>query len=272
MFSKIRISAMKIKYIWLLVLGAIVFSCKNSGIKPSHPHEDMKAKQMLQGIWMNEDDQDVAFKVEGDTIYYPDSISQPVYFRIIGDTLVLHGANDIKYPILRQTPHLFVFRNQGGEQVHLVLSSNVDDAFLFSGKHPLALNQHKVIKRDTVLIHREKKYHSYVQVNPTTYKVVKTSYNDDGVEVDNFYYDNIINLHVYQGSQKLFSRDFRKQFFASKVPHDFLNQAVLSDMVFKNIDDAGLHYVVSLVVPDSKSSFEVELILNFSGHLQLKVS
>lgn len=49
---------------------------------------------MLQGIWLNDDDEDdVAFRVKGDTIYYPDSTSQPVYFYIAGDTLVMKGAN-----------------------------------------------------------------------------------------------------------------------------------------------------------------------------------
>ena len=32
--------------------------------------EDMKAKQLLQGIWLNEDEEDVVFKVQEDTIYY----------------------------------------------------------------------------------------------------------------------------------------------------------------------------------------------------------
>lgn len=71
------------------------------------PTEDQKAKQMLQGIWVNDDEQTVAFRAKGDTIYYADSTSQPVYFQIFGDTLVLHGVNDVRYPILRQAPHLF---------------------------------------------------------------------------------------------------------------------------------------------------------------------
>ncbi len=58
----------------------------------------------------------------------------------------------------------------------------------------LALNQNTLIKRDTVVVRGDEKYHLYVQVNPTSYKVYKSSYNDDGVEVDNVYYDNIVNL------------------------------------------------------------------------------
>lgn len=262
---------MKMRYIALLMLVLTVCSCSNKDRKPAPPQEDLKAKQLLQGIWTNEEDQDVAFKVKGDTVFYPDSTSQPVYFQVFRDTLVLHGASDIKYPILRQTAHLFVFRNEEGEEVKLAKSSNPDDEELFTGRHPNALNQNKLIKRDTVVTYGDKRYHCYVQVNPTTYKVVKTTYNDDGVAVDNFYYDNIVNLHIFQGSRKVFSSDFRKQAFAAKVPADFLGQAVLSDLIFRNIDDRGIHYTAQLVIPDSMSSFEVELIVSYTGGLRMEV-
>ena len=65
--------------------------------------EDTAAKKLLQGIWLDGDDEDnVVFRVKGDTIYYPDSTSQPVYFYIVGDTLVMKGANLSKYPIMKQ--------------------------------------------------------------------------------------------------------------------------------------------------------------------------
>jgi hypothetical protein len=263
--------AMKIKYVVFIIVAVALSACKGKSRQSAAPEEDRKAKEMLQGVWVNDDDQYVAFRVKGDTVYYPDSTSQPVYFQIVKDTFVLHGASDVKYPILRQTPHLFVFRNGEGEEVSLVLSDNPDDADYFSSKHPVALNQNRLIKRDTVVTHRDERYHCYVQVNPTTYKVVKTSFNDDGVAVDNFYYDNIVNLHVYHGSRKVFSSDFRKQAFASKVPADFLAQAVLSDLVFRRVDDSGIHYTALLVIPDSMSSFEVELVVGFDGRLQLRV-
>ena len=85
--------------------------------------EDKVAKQMLQGIWINAEDESVAFKVKGDTIFYPDSTSYPAYFQIFRDTLVIHGADDmVKYPIVKQAPHLFMFKNSNGETVKLTLS------------------------------------------------------------------------------------------------------------------------------------------------------
>lgn len=257
--------------LWILVCCLALASCKDKGAKTAEPQEDLKAKQMLQGIWVNEDNQSVAFRVKGDTIYYPDSISEPVYFQIVRDTFVLHGDNVVKYPILRQTAHLFVFRNQNGDEVELTLSEDADDASFFPNKAPRALNQNKLIKRDTVVAFRGERYHCYVQVNPTTYKVVKRTYNDEGVEVDNFYYDNIVNLHVYHGATKLFSSDFHKSDFKQKVPQDFLQQAVLSDLEFVGIDERGIRYAASLVIPDTMSSFQVEIIVSFAGKMTMQV-
>lgn len=261
-------------FLLLLLLGIGVTSCRKSrGDAEAKPQEDFAAKKMLQGIWVDEDQQDVAFKAKGDTIFYPDSTSQPVYFQIIGDTLVLHGANDVKYPILKQTRHLFIFRNQNGDEVKCALSDDPDDASFFTDRRPQALNQGKLIKRDTVVTFNNERYHCYVQVNPTTYKVVKPSYNDEGVEVDNVYYDNIINLNVFHGAQRIYACDFRKQQFKGIAPDDFLKQSILSDLTFKSCDAQGIHYIASLVMPDdSMSSYLIEVTVSYDGHMKMKVN
>ena len=260
-------------FLLLLLLVAGLGGCRKKSDRQAAVEEDYQAKRMLQGIWVDEDEQDVAFKAQGDTIFYPDSTSQPVYFQIIGDTLLLHGANVVKYPILRQTANLCIFRNQNGDEVKLVKSTDPDDATFFSSKRPTALNQGQLIKRDTVVMYNSERYHCYVQVNPTTYKVIKASYNDDGVEVDNVYYDNIINLNVYHGAEKLFSGDFRKQQFSRVVPRDFLQQSILSDLTFIRCDADGIHYQASLVIPDDgQSSYLVEITVSYSGRMSMKVN
>lgn len=235
------------------------------------PKEDLEAKKLLQGVWMNEDDETVVFKAHGDTIYYPDSTSQPVYFQIFGDTLVLYSANSARYKIVKQSPHVFEFRNAAGDLVSLVKSEDREDNDYFSKETPMPLNTGKLIKRDSVLIYGKDRYHSYIQINPTTFKVVKANYSDEGVEVDNVYYDNIVNLNVYHGATKLFSGDFRKQQFKHIVPNDFLSQAILSDLIFDSIDKNGVHYVAVLVIPDSMSSYEVLLTVSYTGHLQMRL-
>lgn len=257
----------------ILIAGSF-FSCRRSRVagQGTMPEEDSVAKQMLQGIWVDEDGQDVAFKAQGDSIFYPDTTSQPVRFQIFGDTLVLHGASDVKYPIMKQTRHLFIFRNQNGDEVKLRLSDDADDADFFLGKRPQALNQGTLIKRDTLVRYQDKPYHCYIQVNPTTFKVIKSSWNDDGVEVDNVYYDNIINLNVYSGAHRLFHGDLKKQQFGRVVPADFLRQSIFSDMVLKGLDADGIHFQASLVMPDDRmSSFQVIVTIAYNGRMSMKI-
>lgn len=234
--------------------------------------EDAAAKKMLQGVWLNEEEDDVAFRVEGDTIYYPDSTSMPTYFYIADDTLVMRGSNLVKYPIVKQAQHLFEFKVQNGDVVKLVKTQ--DKAYLrqFANAHSVAvsLNQNTLVKRDTVVKSGDESYHLYTQVNPTTYKVYKSSFNDDGVEVDNVYYDNIVNLHVYRGASRLFSRDFHKKDFAKAVPAEFLKQAILSDIVFLKTDTEGIHYQAVLAMPDSNVSYQVEIVVSKAGKMTIR--
>lgn len=235
--------------------------------------EDTAAKKLLQGIWLDGDDEDdVAFRVKGDTIYYPDSTSRPVYFYIVGDTLVMKGANTSKYPIIKQAPHIFQFKVQNGDIVKLVKTDDQSYLQQFSHEQPVTLNQNTLVKRDTVVNAGNEKLHLYVQVNPTTYKVYKSNYNDDGVEVDNVYHDNIVNVNIYQGSRKIFGRDFRKEDFKGQVPHEFLKQSILSDIVFRKVGADGVHYKVVLAMPDSSMSYQVEIIISLEGKMTIKKS
>lgn len=266
LFSFTKLTAMLFS-----LAGVLAFSCcGRNDSKVTSVQEDARAKKMLQGVWLNEDADDVAFRVKGDTIYYPDSMSQPMYFYICGDTLVMKGADEVHYPIVKQAAHLFEFKNQGGDIIKLVKTFDKTYLDAFKQAAPVALNQNTLIKRDTIVGRADERYHLYVQVNPTSYKVLKSSFNDDGVAVDNVYYDNIVNLNVFHGANKLFSRDFHKSDFEGKVPASFLRQAVLSDIVFDRIDESGIHYLAILAIPNSSLSYQVNVIVSYSGHLQVK--
>ena len=177
----------------------------------------------------------------------------------------------MKYQIVKQSAHLFQFKNQNGETVRLVKSDDPTDKIEFMGKRPVALNQNKLIKRDSIIMYNGERYHTYIQVNPTTYKVVKSAYNDEGVEVDNVYYDNIIHISVFQGARQLFSRDFRKKDFSGKIPSAYLRQSILSDILFDRIDAAGLHFISEIAIPDSPSSYQVDILISFDGKMTKKV-
>ena len=258
-----------------IILALLAFLCGSCRHKDGQQgaREDLAAKKALQGIWMNEDEEDVAFRIKGDTVFFPDSTTMPVPFMVQRDTFVLMGANRVAYPIVKRTPHLFVFVNQNGEQVRLVKSNDKSYLGMFDNKPTaIVVNQNKVLKRDTVLVHNGERYHSYVQVNPTTYKVIKAFCNDDGVQVDNIYYDNIIHLGVFNGNRKVFSHNMLRSDFKGLVPDKFLQQMVFSDLTFRRIDDRGLHYSAVLAIPDSMTSFIVEVTVSFNGKVSRRVS
>jgi hypothetical protein len=265
---------MKRKLILLFCLVLGLYSCRQNPVK-NEVQEDTNAKKMLQGVWISEDDEEIAFRVKGDTIYYPDSTSRPCYFVIRRDTLIMHGTHDVKYYIVKQAPHLFKFKNQTGDLVKLVKSTDPNDVKAFNVDQPVAINQFnqgQLIKRDTVVHVHGQQYHSYVQVNPTSYKVYKSYVNDDGVEVDNIYYDNIIHISLFHGASCVFSRDFHKMDFRGRVREDVLSQSILSDILFMEISSDGAHYTAQLCIPDSPSVYEVQLIIGFDGKLTMRSS
>lgn len=255
----------------LLILSLILTACGKKKAQPEVPVEDRKAKTMLSGVWIDADDGGVVFKVKGDSIFYPDSASSAVRFAVYADTLVMYGSTKTKYKIIRQEQHSFEFVTLNGDIVKIEKSNDLYDAKQFEACPQFVLNQRKLIKRDTVVIQGNTKYHCYVQVNPTTYKVLRTSYNDEGIAVDHIYYDNTIHVSVFQGAAKLFSKDFCKSDFSTVVPQNMLSQSILSDIVFDKADSNGIHHIAQLAIPDSPSSCIVSLFISYDGKFDITI-
>ena len=230
--------------------------------------EDRDSKALLQGFWVDDETQEMAVLVKGDTIFYSDSTSMPAYFRIVGDSLVL--ASGATYNIDRLTEHLFWFHNQNGDLVKYRRSDNPEEDTAWVHDTPHIMTYTHQVKTDSVVSFGGERYHWYIAINPTKYKVVKHSYSDNGVEVDNVYYDNIMHISVYKGAQKLFSSDFRKSQYSKYVPADFLEQAVLGNMEFSSIDAAGLHFNATLCIPDGASCYLVETLISYKGEMKMK--
>lgn len=230
--------------------------------------EDTSAKALMQGIWQEETTEEVVFRAEGDTIYYPDPNDQPAYFRIVGDSLELGGRH---YPIVRQTEHTLWFRNQSGEVTKLVKSKEDEDTLAFAHRPAEVLSPKEVVKSDSVVNYGGQRYHWYIAVNPTRYRVSKTNYNSEGVAVENIYYDNIIHISLYQGAKCLFSRDIKKGMYETEIPASFLEQAILGNMKYSLIDARGVHFDATLCIPDEASCYLVETIVGFDGQLSLKL-
>ena len=245
-------------------------ACKQKDVASPDVFESKEAKALLQGIWVDSETQNVIFNVKGDTIYYPDSISQPAYFKIVADTLVM-GETGVKYPLLKQTEHIFWFQNQNGDVIKLQKSDEESDSLSFTNVRPHVLTISQVTKSDTVVNYDNERYHCYVAINPTKNKVQSTSYSEDGVEVSNIYYDNIVHVSVYHGSQRLFGKNFQKKEFQKYVPEDFLKQAILSNVEYQSTDADGVHFNATLCTPNAASCYLVEIIISFKGKYETKL-
>ena len=258
-----------------VLVAAVLLMAGCSGRQPevqAQSEEDREAKTLMQGVWVDAETEDPTFRVAGDTIFYADSTSMPAYFKIVDDSLVLSSGTS--YAIERHTAHIFSFRNQNGDLVtlnKLELDDAEADSLYVRGTTPAVMTYTHQVKTDSLVSFNGVRYHWYIAINPTRYKVVRRTFNDDGMEVENVYYDNIMHISVYNGAQRLYSSDFRKQQFDHLVPVKFLEEAVLANMEFIKADAAGLHFNATLCIPDGASCYLVETVISYKGQMTMKL-
>ncbi len=257
-----------------IIMLLLAWSCGQQQPKPTTTakvQENREAKAMLQGVWQDAETDEVLFMAEGDTVYFADPTSMPAYFRIVGDSIEL-GPNT--YRISKQTAHNFWFKNHAGDEVRLVKRDEADDSEEqpdLSDQEPQIISTTQVVNLDSVVMYGGQRYHWYVTVNPTRYRVTRTTYTPDGVAVENVYYDNIIHVSVFKGNQRLYSRDFNKKDFANNVPEDFLAQSILGNIRFDGVDAKGFHFNATVCIPDGESCYMVETLISLDGQLSMKL-
>ena len=252
----------------LLLLCALVIGCGQNAGSAEQAKESQEAKKLLQGVWSDEDTETVVFQMKGDSVYYPDMTSMPAYFKVLDDTLYI--GNSARYHIEKHTEHVLWFKSADGELVKLVKGNN-NDKELFVHNDTQILTLTDVLKKDTVVMYEGERYHLYIAVNPTKYKVTRHTVNEDGLDVENVYYDNIIHLSIFQGSRQLFSRDFRKQQYQQRVPAQFYRQAVLNNMDYDSVDKQGFHMNVSLCTPGDASCYLIGHVVSFDGKVSTEL-
>ena len=207
--------------------------------------EDSNAKEMLQGIWLDDETESPLMRVEGDTIFYADSQSAPIAFKIIRDTLYTYGNDTTYYKIDKQAEHIFWFHSITDNIIKLHKSEDFNDSLSFVREEVVIPTYTEVTKRDSVV-----------------------TYNG-GISMDNVYYDNVMHICVYEGKKSLFASDITKQMFDKVVPEDFLVQAILSDTKFLKVDRNGFHYQAILAIPESSVYSIAELEISFDGTLTI---
>lgn len=233
------------------------------------PQEDLDAKAMMQGVWMDSETEEVIMKAEGDTIFFSDATNQPAFFRIVGDSIEW-GPNT--YHILKQTEHNFWFENHAGDEVRLLKRDSTElDSPDFVEQTPQIINTVEVVNIDSVVMYGGQRYHWYVTVNPTRYRVNRTTYTPDGVAVEKVFFDNIIHVSVFKGAQKLYGHDFSKQAYAADVPEEFLAQSILGNISFSHVDAEGFHFNATVCIPDGERCYMIETLISFSGQMSMKL-
>lgn len=259
----------KILGILSIIVALLCVSCGDKN--PEGRKSDSRLEAMLAGVWINEDNESVVFKAVNDTLYYPDTDVLPVHYRIYGDSMYIDGDIPMKYFIEKLTSNVFKFRNQNQEIITLIKSNNPDIETAFGEEEEIFDDDiiQELVKRDTIVTNGDRRYHCYVQINPTTYKVIKSDYNDEGVGVSKMYYDNIIHLAVYEGAHKVFSSDIRKDDFHKYVPAEVMRQSILSDVVYDRCDSKGIVFHALLRVPESASGYIVFITISPNGKITL---
>ncbi len=248
----------------ILIFSLFLFGCsgkQNGGLSP----KDKQAMAMLEGIWVDASEEDVSFSVKGDTIYFPDSITRPVEFKIIGDSLILNGSNTSKYRITRQGENFFEFDNGSGGLSRFLRSENPSDSLLFNYGQSVVVNQSITASKDSIVSFKGNKYRCSIKVSPTKTEVYKSRINDDGLEVESVFYDNMVHLSIHSSGDEIFSKDFLKSDFEAYVPSYMLTECILSNITLSGVDDKGFHFLSQMAIPDSPSSFIVEFVVSFKG-------
>lgn len=254
----------------IVMLAVALSSCGTPQQKASVPEENREAKSLLQGIWLDDNTETALLKVKGDTIFYSDAGAAPVAFKIIGDSLMTYGARTNGYKIEKLGESVIWFHSPMGDVIRLHKADDETDSLSFVHTREVPV-YNEVMKKDSVVTYDNVRYRGYVYINPSKIKVMRPGLSEEGLGVDNVYYDNIIHICVYQGKKSLYAKDINKQMFKGVVPDDFLQGAILSDMDFCGVDAKGYHYRATVCIPDGASCYMVNITADKGGKLSYEL-
>ncbi len=234
--------------------------------------EDLSAKELLQGTWIDDMTETPLLQFKGDTLYYINESVQPVTFKIIKDSLKTFGQQTTSYQIKKIGEYNFWIQSSIGDILKLSKAENSIDALLTVQESNEPEPTKEVIEKDQVVHYNNKRYRGYVYINPTDIKVVKPEITEEGLEVENVYYDNIIHICVYEGKNRLFGRDMKKPDFESLIPQEYFQRAILSDMEFIGVNAKGYQYQATLCVPNSASCYQINISISSDGDIYYELA
>ena len=261
---------MKLKLIFGLIL-LVVVSCSTppKEVKKVEESTDPNVKSQLQGVWLDRNTESPVLKIEGDTIVYASKNDSRMPYKLVNDTLFVMGLHTVAYPVLEQSEHSLCFKTAVGDEMSLYKYEDADitiDELEISELKPIT----EVIKRDSIIREGKKRYHGYITINPTTIKVVRPGVTEDGLSIDNVYYDNIIHICVYEGKQQLCGKDIKRTMFEGIVPSEFLSVSILQDMEFVGYRNNAFMFRATLSVPDGPC-FYAEVQIDENNEIKIEL-
>lgn len=264
-----RYNIMKLKIktiISVFIVSLIVVNCQHKSNT-----EDKESKLLLQGIWMVDDGSSIpAMLVRGDSIFYPDSASMPISFWITNDSIYLKGNSVISYKIIKQTNNIFRIVNLNGDEVKFI-KSNTKELFPLFEYHPYAMNTFEKSVSDTIVRTTIGFLHSKINIETTSDKVIKSSCNDNGIEVESTYLDNVAKLLITNNNKIIYSHSFRKVEFSNLIEQSFLKKSILSNFEFAYSDGRALYYNILIGIPDASTSYVVRLRISTDGKTTMRM-
>ena len=251
----------------VLICISLMSSCSGQPQKKEEMEkEDLIAKEWLQGTWIDDMTETPLFTAKGDTIYYIDEPAAPVAFKIIEDTLKTYGRKVSNYHIKKQGKSFIWIQSFMGDILQLSKAENSQDSLWIPRQTPKE-KTNNVISKDNVVHYNNQRFRGYVYINPTNIKVHQPEITEEGLEIENIYYDNIIHICVYEGKNKLFGRDMKKQDFESLIPAEYYQRAILSDMEFGGVNAKGYQYQATLCIPNSASCYLINISITKDGDI-----
>jgi hypothetical protein len=82
---------------------------------------------------------------------------------------------------------------------------------------------------------------------------------------ENSYFENVIQIAVFEGRKKLFSKDFQKRHFADLIPASFLEGSILSNMTFGRVATKECHFQATICEPEGARSYVVDIAAGTDG-------
>ena len=247
-------------------------ACTSSSRQAETEKENTYAKQQLQGWWLDEVTETPVFRMQGDTLYYNDPSSAPVAFKVVKDSLKTYGSQPTAYYIEKINEYSLSIQSIQGDILELRKAENEFDSIQIQPTPEEEPEVSNVLQKDRIVYYNDIRYRGYVYINPSNTKVAVPTMSDQGFEVDNIYYDNIIHICVFDGKKKLFSKDIHKQFFEGILSDEFLQRSILSDMDFIDVTANGYHYQATLCIPNAASCYLVNLFISFQGEITYELA